>query len=188
MRRENFVPSPGTRICNKHFTADQYQIRPNCNYELLKPDAVPSVFDFSDHSSQSASKSRRPHHEAGVIIIFLAYLLFRPSQQPYCFVVYINLNVFSHFTFNYCYKDWAYLCKYYINVWTKIISFSKEKLNESPIICYISLIKRMLETKKSLLCFKTLFARGIRLYPYSRLCIKYEWREYDQLDKCMKVC
>lgn len=71
MRRKNFVPSPGTRICNKHFTADQYQIRPNCNYELLKPDAVPSVFDFSDHSSQSASKSRRPHHEAGVIITWL---------------------------------------------------------------------------------------------------------------------
>nr|XP_014271092.1 THAP domain-containing protein 2 isoform X3 [Halyomorpha halys] len=58
MGREDFVPSSSSRLCSKHFTTDQYQIRPNCNYELLKPDAVPTVFEITVPVKEPPSKKR----------------------------------------------------------------------------------------------------------------------------------
>lgn len=49
LMRKNFIPSGHSRLCSKHFTEGSYQIRPNRILKLLKPDAVPTLFDFPDH-------------------------------------------------------------------------------------------------------------------------------------------
>uniref|UniRef100_A0A146LZM3 THAP domain-containing protein 1 n=1 Tax=Lygus hesperus TaxID=30085 RepID=A0A146LZM3_LYGHE len=43
-KRKNFSPTTSSNLCCKHFTADDYQLRPNASYPLLRDDAVPSVF------------------------------------------------------------------------------------------------------------------------------------------------
>lgn len=52
IRRDGFVATNTTRLCAKHFTSDQFIIHPSvakkCGYKKidLKPDAVPTIFDF----------------------------------------------------------------------------------------------------------------------------------------------
>lgn len=49
LMRKNFIPSGHSRLCSKHFTEGSYQIRPNRILKLLKPNAVPTLFDFPEH-------------------------------------------------------------------------------------------------------------------------------------------
>ncbi|CAH1396345.1 unnamed protein product [Nezara viridula] len=71
MKRKNFEPTYSSRVCSKHFTPDQYQIRPNCNFELLKPDSVPSVFEFSSELTHPSCRKKElingaQPHESGL--------------------------------------------------------------------------------------------------------------------------
>ncbi|XP_062586521.1 THAP domain-containing protein 2-like [Saccostrea cucullata] len=52
LRRDGFIVSDTSRLCAKHFTDDQFSIHQSvakkCGYKKidLKPNAVPTIFDF----------------------------------------------------------------------------------------------------------------------------------------------
>ena len=54
MKRDHWKPSQYYFLCEKHFTPDDYVMGKQAANRLkkyLKPDAVPSVFDFPPHLS-----------------------------------------------------------------------------------------------------------------------------------------
>ena len=64
MKRDNWKPSKYSVLCEKHFTPDDYvrvkgQLT-DCLKPTLKPNAVPSVFDFPPHLINKATKPRNP--------------------------------------------------------------------------------------------------------------------------------
>lgn len=59
MRRENWQPSKHSRLCSDHFKESDYLVRPGCTVNLLKPDAVPSIFNFPKHLLQKEEKPRK---------------------------------------------------------------------------------------------------------------------------------
>lgn len=52
MKRKNFTPTKNSRLCAKHFTPDSYNFF-HGGRKILKDDAVPSIFDFSEFVSES---------------------------------------------------------------------------------------------------------------------------------------
>lgn len=57
MRREKWIPSKSSKICSRHFTDDSYETSPWATQRRLKPNAVPSIFNFPEHL-QKPNKSR----------------------------------------------------------------------------------------------------------------------------------
>ena len=54
IKRENFEPNSNSRICSSHFEEDRFQCLNFSEKQLLKKDALPTVFSF-----KSAPKSKR---------------------------------------------------------------------------------------------------------------------------------
>lgn len=52
IKRQDWTPNKYDRICNAHFTANDYWHRPNANYTHLKLTAVPSIFPSSIKSNR----------------------------------------------------------------------------------------------------------------------------------------
>lgn len=63
VKRKNFNPGSGARLCSKHFTKDQFQLRPNVNFLLIKPGAVPSIFIFPTASLNHFQKKEGQSEE-----------------------------------------------------------------------------------------------------------------------------
>ena len=49
LRREGFVHTKFLYVCSDKFEVNDFQVRPGAKYNLLKGDAVPSIFDFPNH-------------------------------------------------------------------------------------------------------------------------------------------
>ncbi|XP_025261805.1 THAP domain-containing protein 1 B-like [Camponotus floridanus] len=52
IKRQDWTPSKYDRICNEHFTTNDYLHRPDAHYTHLKPTAVPSIFPSSIKSNR----------------------------------------------------------------------------------------------------------------------------------------
>lgn len=52
IKRQNWTPSKYDRICNEHFTVNDYLHRPDAHYTHLKSMAVPSIFPSSTKSNK----------------------------------------------------------------------------------------------------------------------------------------
>lgn len=46
--RGNWTPTAGSRLCEKHFNESQFEANRRDGWRKLRPDAVPTVFDFSN--------------------------------------------------------------------------------------------------------------------------------------------
>lgn len=74
IRRENWYPSKGSRICSQHFRESDYLFKPGSSRRLLKPDSVPSIFAFPKHLQKKFKKRKIlnriiPHENADVVRI-----------------------------------------------------------------------------------------------------------------------
>lgn len=49
IRRENWKPTKSSKLCSNHFISSDFIPRQMSKMKLLKPDAVPSVFNFPKH-------------------------------------------------------------------------------------------------------------------------------------------
>ncbi|XP_039286915.1 THAP domain-containing protein 1-like isoform X2 [Nilaparvata lugens] len=58
LRRDGFNPSKVTKICSNHFTSDCFRNSGWSSLRILNEDAVPTIFDFSDHS-KSGKRGKR---------------------------------------------------------------------------------------------------------------------------------
>ncbi|GFS79331.1 THAP domain-containing protein 3 [Nephila pilipes] len=54
LRRDNFQPSPYSKICSDHFDESCFEYQPFTNRRQLKPGSIPTIFVFS-----KATSSRR---------------------------------------------------------------------------------------------------------------------------------
>lgn len=70
VRRENFAPTIHTVICSKHFTENDY-LESSKNKNLLKKDAVPSIFCFKKITQPRRILKRVPIVKTEVVSIFL---------------------------------------------------------------------------------------------------------------------
>ncbi|XP_045464103.1 THAP domain-containing protein 1-like [Harmonia axyridis] len=61
MRRENLIPSKGTRLCSEHFLPEDFVV--NFGRKTLKHDAVPSIFNFSEHLISKPTPSSPTVHD-----------------------------------------------------------------------------------------------------------------------------
>ncbi|XP_040355858.2 THAP domain-containing protein 1 isoform X1 [Ixodes scapularis] len=61
IKRKNFTCTPATRLCEDHFTIDQFEphILAKTGEKKLKPDAVPSLFAYNSPSIPRRLPSRR---------------------------------------------------------------------------------------------------------------------------------
>ena len=65
MKRDGFEPSEYSKLCERHFEKDQFAINPDVAYnvkfhlksKMLKPGAVPSVFDYTDPKKKKPESS-----------------------------------------------------------------------------------------------------------------------------------
>ncbi|ENN70758.1 hypothetical protein HUJ04_001472 [Dendroctonus ponderosae] len=57
--RDNWKPSKTSRICGQHFLSSDYIIKPGLTANLLKPNAVPSVFPFQKYLLPKVTVSHR---------------------------------------------------------------------------------------------------------------------------------
>jgi hypothetical protein len=63
VKRKDFVPSKSSRLCAKHFTNEQFVVNPlfaafigyKMKKLILKPDAEPTLFDFSKPINKEVS-------------------------------------------------------------------------------------------------------------------------------------
>ncbi|XP_065663032.1 THAP domain-containing protein 1-like [Hydra vulgaris] len=61
-KRKNFVPSSASFICSDHFSKncfDESKTSGYCLRKYLKPDAIPTIFDFPKHFRTTTSKIRK---------------------------------------------------------------------------------------------------------------------------------
>ncbi|GBO14552.1 DNA transposase THAP9, partial [Araneus ventricosus] len=58
LRRDNFTSNNSTRICSKHFEAECFE-KEQFGKKRLKPDAVPTKFDFPDHLKKNIKPRKR---------------------------------------------------------------------------------------------------------------------------------
>lgn len=58
IRRENWVPSQASRLCSAHFKDSDYLVRPGALIRRLKPEAVPSIFNFPKHLMKNINERR----------------------------------------------------------------------------------------------------------------------------------
>ncbi|CAG9764501.1 unnamed protein product [Ceutorhynchus assimilis] len=49
IRRENWKPSMSSRLCSEHFVPSDFLERLGSIKKVLKPNAIPSIFSFSEH-------------------------------------------------------------------------------------------------------------------------------------------
>lgn len=54
----NWQPSKTSKLCSAHFLETDYQHRPGSSVKLLKPDSVPSIFNFPQHLIKTKSSRR----------------------------------------------------------------------------------------------------------------------------------
>ncbi|CAN7998501.1 unnamed protein product [Ixodes pacificus] len=61
IKRKNFTCTPATRLCEDHFTIDQFEphILAKTGEKKLKPDAIPSLFAYNSPSIPRRLHSRR---------------------------------------------------------------------------------------------------------------------------------
>ncbi|KAJ4425966.1 hypothetical protein ANN_27592 [Periplaneta americana] len=59
IRRENWKPSPTSRICSDHFLESDYEKRPGCQLKKLRNDAIPCVFSFPPHLQRNHTYRRK---------------------------------------------------------------------------------------------------------------------------------
>nr|XP_022298322.1 THAP domain-containing protein 3-like [Crassostrea virginica] len=65
LKRDGFEPSEYSKLCERHFEKDQFAINPDVAYnvkfhlksKMLKPGAVPSVFDYTDPKKKKPESS-----------------------------------------------------------------------------------------------------------------------------------
>lgn len=75
VKRKNFNPGSGARLCSKLFTKDQFQLRPNVNFLLIKPGAAPSIFDFLDGFSKPPPKKKKDNQKSsGKLFLYIEYI------------------------------------------------------------------------------------------------------------------
>lgn len=80
IKRKDFNPSKTSRLCSKHFTNDQIVVDPSLamtiGYKLkklqLKPDAIPSIFDFESKQQEcqdkvDSMKVKRKQRQSGAV-------------------------------------------------------------------------------------------------------------------------
>ncbi|XP_073201988.1 THAP domain-containing protein 1 isoform X5 [Lepidochelys kempii] len=61
VKRKNFKPTKYSSICSEHFTPDCF--KRECNNKLLKENAVPTIFCYTEPSEKRAGELRRvPRH------------------------------------------------------------------------------------------------------------------------------
>jgi hypothetical protein len=48
VRRKNWKATIHSSLCSKHFDEEAYQVRPGALVKLLKEDAIPTIFSFSE--------------------------------------------------------------------------------------------------------------------------------------------
>ena len=59
MKRDKWMPSKHSVLCEKHFTPKDYYDASKAK-KILKPDAIPSVFEFPPHLSKVAKPRSSP--------------------------------------------------------------------------------------------------------------------------------
>ena len=59
LKRDKFIPSKYSAICSQHFTPSDYVTDINDLKPRLKPDAIPSIFNFPDHLKNSKNQNKR---------------------------------------------------------------------------------------------------------------------------------
>ncbi|GFT52763.1 THAP domain-containing protein 3 [Nephila pilipes] len=52
MRRDNFRPTPYSKICSDHFDESCFEYQPFTNRRQLKPGSIPTIFVFSNATSR----------------------------------------------------------------------------------------------------------------------------------------
>ena len=65
IKRKNWTPSDKTFICSEHFKLTDYLVLPGNSWLKLKPEAVPSKFDFSSHMCKPSPKKRLLRNSIG---------------------------------------------------------------------------------------------------------------------------
>lgn len=58
IRRKNWTPSKRSKLCSAHFTADSYETSGWSSRPRLKPDAVPTIFDFPVHPTKTERETQ----------------------------------------------------------------------------------------------------------------------------------
>lgn len=60
IRRKDWEPTKTSLICSEHFTDDDYVVKKSASVRpRLKPDAVPSIFDFPDNYNYMKKEKQR---------------------------------------------------------------------------------------------------------------------------------
>lgn len=65
LKRDGFKPSQYTKLCERHFDKDQFSVNPdvanNVGFQvkskMLKPGAIPSIFDYTNPKEKSLKRS-----------------------------------------------------------------------------------------------------------------------------------
>jgi len=74
MRRLNWSPGSSARICSDHFTTDSYdRSKPWLN--KLKPDAIPTIFNFPAHLQPKVSCIINVTQFHAVVVLFSNYII-----------------------------------------------------------------------------------------------------------------
>lgn len=61
MKRDHWKPTQYSFLCEKHFTPDDYVMgSANKLKKYLKPDAIPTVFDFPSHLTKETNPRKSP--------------------------------------------------------------------------------------------------------------------------------
>lgn len=82
--RKGFEPNSGSRLCSDHFKQSDFYENPGGSYKLtLKNDAIPSIFQFSVHSTLLPTKlfSSEPQEKKNVILTIFYKLLSYPTTN-----------------------------------------------------------------------------------------------------------
>ena len=78
-KRDDFIPSQASYMCSDHFTRDDYLFS---NSKRLKPNSVPSKFDFPQHLQPTGSKRKAPFQRNAPIISSPPSTSFNESLSP----------------------------------------------------------------------------------------------------------
>lgn len=58
IRREKWMPTKNSRLFSAHFKGTDYIQKPGSSVKLLKPDAIPTIFNFPKHLQKCTSARR----------------------------------------------------------------------------------------------------------------------------------
>ncbi|XP_069673173.1 zinc finger protein 454-like isoform X2 [Periplaneta americana] len=76
INRVNWTPTESSRLCDKHFTEDQFEKRCADSVRKLKPNAIPSVFEHT-----SARKTTKPHRLRSKVVL-MELIKTEPEVDP----------------------------------------------------------------------------------------------------------